>query len=76
MSWKAELSIYWSIIVPTLTYGHEIWVVTERPRSQIQVAKMAFFLRVAGLKIRDGLRSLAICKELGQELLLLGIKRS
>ena len=32
LSQKAKLSIYWSIYVPTLTYGHELWVVTERTR--------------------------------------------
>jgi len=26
LSWKAKLSIYWSIYVPTLTYGHQLWV--------------------------------------------------
>ena len=25
--------IYWSIYVPTLTYDHELWVVSERTRS-------------------------------------------
>ncbi|KAK3538885.1 hypothetical protein QTP86_018754 [Hemibagrus guttatus] len=30
LSWKAKLSIYQSIYVPTLTYGHELWVMTER----------------------------------------------
>jgi len=32
LSRKAKLSIYWSIYVPTLTYGHKLWVVTERTR--------------------------------------------
>uniref|UniRef100_A0A6Q2Z8Z4 NIDO domain-containing protein n=1 Tax=Esox lucius TaxID=8010 RepID=A0A6Q2Z8Z4_ESOLU len=27
-----------SIYVPTLTYGHELWVMTKRTRSRIQVA--------------------------------------
>ncbi|KAK3569628.1 hypothetical protein QTP86_002584 [Hemibagrus guttatus] len=31
LSQKAKLSIYQSIYVPTLTYGHELWVMTERP---------------------------------------------
>ena len=31
LSQKAKLSIYQSIFVPALTYGHELWVVTERP---------------------------------------------
>ncbi|KAK3509992.1 hypothetical protein QTP70_024336, partial [Hemibagrus guttatus] len=30
LSQKAKLSIYQSIYVPTLTYGHELWVMTER----------------------------------------------
>jgi len=32
---KAKLSIYRSIYFPTLTYGHELWVVTKRTRSRI-----------------------------------------
>ncbi|KAI3362846.1 hypothetical protein L3Q82_001895 [Scortum barcoo] len=39
LSRKAKLSIYRSIYVPTLTYGHELWVMTERTRSRIQAAK-------------------------------------
>ncbi|KAI3351626.1 hypothetical protein L3Q82_020238 [Scortum barcoo] len=35
LSRKAKLSIYRSIYVPTLTYGHELWVMTERTRSQL-----------------------------------------
>uniref|UniRef100_A0A8C4RSB3 MYND-type domain-containing protein n=1 Tax=Erpetoichthys calabaricus TaxID=27687 RepID=A0A8C4RSB3_ERPCA len=43
LSQKARLSIYQSIYVPTFTYGHELWVVTERARL------------VAGLSLRDRL---------------------
>uniref|UniRef100_A0A8C6P3P0 Reverse transcriptase domain-containing protein n=1 Tax=Nothobranchius furzeri TaxID=105023 RepID=A0A8C6P3P0_NOTFU len=42
LSQKAKLSIYRSIYVPTLTYGHELWVVTERMRSLMQAAEMSF----------------------------------
>ena len=73
---NVRLSIYKSIFVPTLIYGHEIWVVTERMRSWIQVAEMGFLQRVAGLNLRDRVRSLAIQRELEVELLLLCIKRS
>ncbi|KAK3561854.1 hypothetical protein QTP86_017487, partial [Hemibagrus guttatus] len=31
LSRKAKLSIYQSIYVSTLTYGHELWLMTERP---------------------------------------------
>jgi len=35
LSRKVKLLIYRSIYVPTLTYGHESWVVTERMRLRI-----------------------------------------
>lgn len=44
----------------TITYGHELWVVTERLRSQIQAAKMSFLWRVAGCFLRDCISSSAI----------------
>ncbi|KAL3973669.1 phosphorylated adapter RNA export protein [Sarotherodon galilaeus] len=53
LSVKAKLSIYRSIYAPTLTYGHELWVVTERTRSRIQAAEMGFLRKVAGLSLRD-----------------------
>ncbi|KAK3514973.1 hypothetical protein QTP70_000742 [Hemibagrus guttatus] len=53
LSRKAKLSIYQSIYVPTLTYGHELWVMTERVRSRIQAAEMSFLRRVAGRSLRD-----------------------
>ncbi|KAK3527334.1 hypothetical protein QTP86_021953 [Hemibagrus guttatus] len=54
LSQKAKLSIYQSIYVPTLTYGHELWVMTERVRSQIQAAEMSFLHRVVGRSLREG----------------------
>ena len=76
LSRKAKLSIYRSIYVPTLTYGHELWVVTERTRSRIQAAEMSFLRRVAGLTLRDRVRSTDIREELGVEPLLLHVERS
>ncbi|TWW62684.1 Receptor-type tyrosine-protein phosphatase T [Takifugu flavidus] len=76
LSQKTKLSIYRSIFVPTLTYGHELWVMTERTRSRVQAAEMSFLRRVAGLSLRDRVRSSAIREELGVEPLLLRIERS
>ncbi|KAI3353178.1 hypothetical protein L3Q82_019730 [Scortum barcoo] len=76
LSRKAKLSIYRSIYVPTLTYGHELWVMTERTRSRIQAAEMSFLRRVAGRSLRDRVRSSVIREELGVEPLLLRIERS
>lgn len=76
LSQKAKLSIYRSIYIPTLTYGHELWVVTERMRSRVQAAEMSFLRRVAGLSLRDRVRSSDIRERLGVEPLLLRIERS
>ncbi|TWW77869.1 hypothetical protein D4764_12G0012590 [Takifugu flavidus] len=64
LSQKAKLSIYRSIFVPTLTYGHELWVMTERTRLRVQATEMSFLRRVAGLSLRDRVRSSAIQEEL------------
>nr|XP_054599772.1 uncharacterized protein LOC129164266 [Nothobranchius furzeri] len=76
LSQKVKLSIYRSIYVPTLTYGHELWVVTDRMRSRIQAAEMSFLRRVAGLSLRDRVRSSVIREGLGVDPLLLHIERS
>ncbi|CAM4686377.1 unnamed protein product [Leuciscus chuanchicus] len=75
LSRKAKLSIYRSIYVPTLTYGHELWVMTERTRSRIQAAEMSFLRRVAGRSLRDRVRSSVTREELRVEPLLLHIER-
>ncbi|KAK3562555.1 hypothetical protein QTP86_002034 [Hemibagrus guttatus] len=75
LSRKAKFLIYQSIYVPTLTYGHELWVMTERVRSWIQAAEMSFLHRVAGRSLRDRVRSSVTREKLGVELLLLHIER-
>jgi len=73
LSQKAKLSIYRSIYVPTLTYGHKLWVVTKRMRLWIQADKMSLLRRVTGLSLRDRVRSSDIRRELGVEPLLLRV---
>ncbi|TWW76641.1 hypothetical protein D4764_12G0000310 [Takifugu flavidus] len=76
LSRKAKFSIYRSIYVPVLTYGRQRWVMTERTRSRTQAAEMSFLPRVAGLSLRDRVRSSDIREGLGVEPLLLHIERS
>ena len=57
LSQKAKLSIYWSIFVPTITYGHEGLVMTERTRSRIQAGERGFLRRVAGISLKDRVRN-------------------
>ncbi|CAB1416408.1 unnamed protein product [Pleuronectes platessa] len=49
---------------------------TERTRSRVQAAEMSFLRRVAGVSLRDRVRSSVIREELGLEPLLLYLERS
>ena len=51
-------------------------VVTERTRSQVQAAEISFLHRVAGLSLRERVRSSVIREELGVDPLLLCVARS
>ena len=42
-------SLFKSIFVPILTYGHESWVMTEIILTQVQAPKMGFLQRVHGM---------------------------
>ena len=64
------VKIYRSVYVPTLTYGHELWVMTERIRSRIQAAGMTFLRSVAGRSLRDRVGSSVTQEELEVERLL------
>ncbi len=72
LSCKAKLSIYRSIYVPTLTYGHELWWT----RSRIQAAEISFLRRVAGRSLSDRVRSSVTREKLKVEPLLLDIERT
>ncbi len=76
LSSKARLLTYQLIYVPTLTYGHELWVVTERIRSRIQAAETIFLRRVSGLSLIDRVGSSDIRRKFGVEPLLLHVERS
>ena len=70
------MSIYQSIYVPALTYGHELWVVSERTRLRIQADENIFFRRVSELSLRDRVRSSVIREGLRVEPLLLRVEIS
>ena len=76
LSRKAKLSVFYSIFVPILTYGHESLVMTERVRSQMQASEMRFFQKIKGFTMFDKHRNTAICESHDIESLLLRIERS
>ena len=76
LSRTAKLSVFKTVFVPILTYGHESWVVTERVRSRVQAAEMRFLRKIEGVTLLDKVRSSEIRKSLDIEPLLLRIERS
>jgi exonuclease III len=76
LSLRTKLAIFRSVYRPTLTYGHELWVMTERIRSRVEAAEMRFLRRAAGLTLWDRVPSSTIRANLHVEPLLLWLERS
>ena len=72
---KAKLSVFKSIFIPILTYGHECWAMTERVRLQMQASKMRFSQKIRGVTMLDKHRNTAIRESLDIESLFLRIER-
>ena len=51
LSKKAKLSIFKTVFVPILTYGHKPWIITERVRSQVQASEMRFLRKIEGVTV-------------------------
>ena len=73
---KAKLSIFRSVYVRILTYGHECWIMNEKVRSRVQAAEMGFLREISGLTWLDKVKSVDIRESLNIESLLLRLERS
>ena len=73
---KAKLSIFRSVYVTILTYGHECWIMNEKVRSRVQAAEMGFLRGISGLTLLDKVKSADIRESLNIESLLLRLERS
>ena len=73
---KTKLSIFRSVYVPILTYGHECWIMNEKVRSRVQAAEVGFLRRISGLTMLDKVKSADIRESLNIESLLLRLERS
>ena len=76
VSRRTGMAIFNAVYRPTLIYGHEQRVMTERIRPRIRAAEMRFVRRAARLTLRDRIRSSTIRESLKAESLLLYIERS
>ena len=71
-----NLTIFRSVYVPILTYGHECWILKEKVRSQVQAAQMGFLRKISGLTLLDKVKRADIRESLNIESLLLRLERS
>ena len=76
LSKTGTLSIFRTVFVPVLTYGHEYWAMTERIQSQVQEFEMRFLQRIEGVTLFNKMRSSEIRKCLNIKPLLFRIERS
>ena len=76
LSKRTNLSIFKTVFVPILTYGHESWLMTQRVRSQVQASEIRFLRTIEGVTLLNKVRSSEIRKSLNIEPLLFRIVRS
>ena len=60
LSRMAKLSMFKSLFVPILTYGHESRVMTERVQSKMQASEMGHLRKIKGVTMFDKLRDTVI----------------
>ena len=71
---NVKLSIFKTVFVPILAYGHEPWVMTETVRSQVQASKMRFLRKIKGVTLFNKVCSSDIRKSHTIQPLLLRIE--
>jgi len=64
LSNTAQISVFKSVFVPILIFGHEFYVMTEIVLSQVQEVEMGFLQRVHGVTLHDKVRIYEIRKTL------------
>ena len=73
---KVKTSMYTTILRPTLIYGCETWILTERLKSKLQAAEMRTLRLIFGVTMRDRKRNVDIRKSLKVEPLILTIEKN
>ena len=75
LSRKTKMKVYNAIVVPTLVYGSEMWVLNKHQESAIQATEMRVLRRIAGKRRVDRARNVDIREELRQEGVLEKVRR-
>ena len=75
LSKEAKLRVFNAVVVPTLVYGCEAWVLKEREKSRVQAMDLKVLRGVAGVTRLDCVRSEDIRNRLKQEAVVAQVKR-
>ena len=75
LSKEAKLIVYNAVVVPTLVYGCEAWVLRERDKMRLQAMEMKVLREVAGVTRLGCMRSEDIRIALKQEAVVMQVKR-
>ena len=75
LSKEAKLTVYNAVVVPTLVYGCEAWVLKERDKMRLQAMEMKDFRELVGVTRLVCMRSEEIRKSLKQEAVVTQVMR-
>ena len=76
LSRRTKLRVYNAIVLPTLMYGSEMWVLNKQQESVIQAAAMRVLRRIAEKRMVKRVSNVEIRDELKEEGVLEKVKRS
>ena len=75
LSSEAKMTVYNAVVVPTLVYGCETWVLKDRDKTRLQAAEMKVLRSVVGVTRLECVRNEAIRERLKQEAVVAQVKR-
>ena len=75
ISREAKVTVFEAVTIPTLMYGCEVWVLTEREKSRLQATEMRMLRKIAGVSRLDHVRNETVRERLRLEQVLKKVER-
>ena len=75
LSSEAKMTVYNAVVVPTLVYGCETWVLKDRDKTRLQAAEMNVLRSVVGVTRLECVRNETIKERLKQETVVAQVKK-
>ena len=69
------MTVFKAVVIPTLTYGCESWVLKEREKSMLQATEMKVLRKIAGVTRQDHVRNETVRERLKLEPVLKKVER-